>query len=314
MRKAFTLLELIFVLIIVSLLSIATYKAFATILVRSFKAKEITSLSMQSQIVVNTLSSYLKNRVPYSVIGYDPEDGSYEYIGDLTSQKPVLEWFGMAHESLLQREYSGFMDMATKDGDTIFSQDTHGDDINTTTDKKFHLSGSIYTNKNINLIFAGSFDRGAGSAHDYNDTFGWHGGKSLDSFDITIDTEGNITVDDSDKPDFIYEKYFLVDSAYGIARGVAIDQSVDCITDLGVASKDINDTLLLFYNYRPWKGESFCADKQGNTQAGDVAVLMLHVSGFKFEEIDYTLRLGLDINRSIRGSKAIHLSKLKVAF
>ena len=314
MRKAFTLLELIFVLVIVSFLSVATYEAFTKILIRSFKAKEVTSLSMQSQTVVNMLSSYLRNRVPYSVIGYNPDDGSYEYIGDLTSQKPVLEWFGLTSEALLQREYSGFLDMATKSGDSIFSQDTNGDDINTTVDKKFNFSGNIYSNKNINLVFAGSFDRGSGTTHDYNDTFGWHGGQSLDSFDITIAGDGNITVDDADKPDFLYEKYFLVDSAYGVARGADIDQGASCISDLNISSKDINDTLLLFSNYRPWKGESFCADKQGSSQAGDVAVLMLHVSGFKFEEIDYTLRIGLDVNRSIRGASPIHLSKLKVVF
>jgi len=314
MKKAFTLIELIFVLVIVSFLSVATYKAFATILVRSFKAKEITSLSMQSQIVVNMLSAYLKNRVPYSVIGYNPEDGSYEYIGDLTSQKPMLEWFGLASESLLLRDYSGFLDMATKEDNTTFSQDTNGSCINETLDDKFHFSDNIYTNKYINLIFAGSFDRGAGSSHDYNDTFGWHGGKSLDSFDISIDNDGNITIDDDDKPEFIYEKYFLVDSAYGVARGSDIDQSAECIKNLNIAEKDINDTLLLFSNYRPWKGETFCADKQGSSQDGNVSVLMLHVKGFKFEEIDYTLRIGLDINRTIRGSQPIHLSKLKVVF
>jgi hypothetical protein len=129
-----------------------------------------------------------------------------------------------------------------------------------------------------------------------------------------MDNEGNITITDSDKPDFLYEKYFIVDSAYGVARGADIDQSASCIDNLNIKTKDLNNTLLLFYDYRPWKGETFCADKQGSSQSGKVSILMKHVDGFRFEELDYTLRISLDINESIRGAKPIHLSKMKVVF
>ena len=317
MRQAFSLIEMIFVIVIISFLSGATYKAFEMILIRSFKAKEITRLSTESQVSVNVISSYLKNRVPYTVIGYNSSDGSYKYIGNLTSDDnmTILEWYGLANEAFELGDYSGFMDMATKDSatSTIASQNSDGSLLNDTEKKKFNSSDDIYANKIVNLIFAGSFDRGYGGTHDYNDTFGWHGGNSYDAFDFTMDSEGNITIDDSDKPEFIYEKYFVVDTAYAIARGSDIDQAATCIDTLAIKEKDLNNTLLLFSNYRPWKGETFCADKAGNTE-GNVSVLMQHIAAFRFEDIDYTIRVGLDINRTIRGSKPIHLSKMKVIF
>lgn len=314
MRKAFTLVELIFVIIIVSLLSTATYKALQMIVTRSYKAKQTTKLSLESQTTLNQISSYLKYRIPYSTIGYDPESGDYEYIGSLTSNKPVLEWYGQAIEAFEKGYFSEFIDMDQTDkaNQTVLSPDTDGDNIASLEKKKWNTNDDIYANKIVNLIFAGSFDRGNGSSNSYANTFGWHGGNSNDSFDIDIDSSGIITFDDT--PTFVYEKYFLVDSAYAIARGADIDTTASCIQNLDIKSNDLANTLFLFSNYRPWKGETFCADKQGGSKVGDVDILMQHIQGFRFEQIDYTIRIALDINKTIKGSSPVHFSKMKVVF
>ncbi len=317
-KKAFTLIEMIFVVVIVAFLSVATFKALQMIAIRSYKAKETTKLSLQSQIVVDQISEYLSKRVPSTVIGYDPESGDFEYIGEISNNKPVLEWFGMADESFVNGDYSEFIDMAKSDKDTntTYSPDTNGDKIETNTQKKFNISDDIYSGKIVNLIFAGSFDRGSSDIADYKNSFGWHGNKSDNSFDIDINSSGYIKITDSVQPKFIYEKYYLVDSAYAIARGEDINQTAECIKDLNISANDINDTLLLFYNYRPWNEETFCADKpkNGENQKGNVAILMKNVARFRFEEVDYTIRVSLDINKSIKGSSPIHLSKMKVVF
>ena len=313
-RNGATLLELIFVLIIISFLSTATFKGIEAILIRSYKAKEITKLSLDSQIVVNQISNYLSYRVPYSVIGYNAKSGNFKYIGDITDDNlSILEWFGTAHEAFVDGNYSGFADMATDSNNSFISQGTHGSDLNTTTQNKFHTSDDIYSKHLVNLIFSGSFDRATSDSNDYNSSFGWHGNESNDSFDISI-TDDNITVTDATKPKFIYAKYFITDSAYAIARGVDVNQSANCIKNLHIKSKDMNNTLFLFSNYRPWhKGETFCADKSG-TQEGNVSILMQNIDGFNFQEIDYTIRIYLDINKSIRGASPIHFSKMKVVF
>ena len=303
MRRAATLLELIIVLIIISLLSVASFKALQKLTTREFKTKEQTRLSLDSQVAVDIISNYLKYRVPYTTIGYDPSDGSFEYIGDLVdNKKSILEWFGRDVDGFYAKNYSGFLDMATKNGDIVFSPDTN---LSESDDKVF------------NLIFSGSFDR-AYSANDYQNSFGWHNKDSSESFDITLDGNGNINFTDSNKPEYLYEKYFLTKSAYAIARSADVDKGADCMQVLNIGD-DENDTLLLFYDYQPWddssgEGETFCADKNGNNTEGNVTILMKNVAGFSFKEIDYTIRILLDINKSIRGSSPVHFSKMKVVF
>jgi prepilin-type N-terminal cleavage/methylation domain-containing protein len=292
-KRGFTLLELIMVIVIISFLSTATFKALKTILIRSYKAKEITKLSIELQIVTNQISNYLHTRIPATTIGYDGSD--FEYIGDLTSSKPILEWISFDNNKLLSGDYSGFLDMNNSD----YSSNTIDIDNN-------NLSSTQY------IIFAGSFDRGSSDLNDYNNSFGWHGNNHNNIFKlINIDSDGNATID-STQPKFIYEKYFILKSAYTIARGADIDQSATCIDNLNISNKDINDTLFLFYDYKPWDGETFCSDSNGNP-GGSVAILMQNVQGFRFEEIDHTIRLSIDVNKSIKGSSSpIHISKMKV--
>ncbi len=295
MRRATTLIEMIFVLVIISLLATGSFKAMQAILVREYKAKQLTNLSLESQVVANQISNYLTQRIVYSTIGYDPEDESFDYIGDLTDSKPVLEWIGRANDLYIDGNYSGFFDMATKSGDEITSYGLQ--DIDTS---------------KIALIFAGSFDRSQSDSGDINSSFGWHGSDRNDTFDISISGE-NISINNP-TPKFLYEKYFLVESAYAVARGADIDQTADCIANLGLKNRDLNNTLFLFSNYRPWKGKTFCADKKGDDKDGNVSVLMQNIDGFNFSEEDYTIRILLDINKSIRGAHPIHFSKMKVVF
>ena len=297
MRRGTTLIELIFVIVIISFLAAGSFKAMQAILVREYKAKQLTNLSLESQIVVNQISNYLLQRIPYSTIGYNPSDGSFEYIGDLTNSKPVLEWIGRANNLYLEKKYSGFFDMATKTNDGKVAS--------------YGIDSGIDTS-NLALVFSGSFDRSQSDSGDVNSSFGWHGSSRDDTYDINI-SDQNISIDNP-TPKFLYEKYFLVNSAYAIARGEDIDQSASCIANLNLRAKDINSTLFLFSNYRPWRGETFCADKQGSSKDGNVSVLMQNVDGFNFSEVDYTIRIVLDINKTIRGAHPVHFSKMKVVF
>jgi len=318
MRKGATLIELIFVLVIISFLATATFKGMQAIMVRAYKAKKITKLSLESQISVNQISNYLQNRVPYTVIGYNANNGDFQYIGDIIGSDKnlsILEWFGTANEAFIDGNYSGFADMATLLSNKFSSQDTNGSALQTTENYKFNYSSShnIYDNNTTNLIFSGSFDRATSDTNDYNSSFGWHGNDSNDSFDFSMDSSGYINITDDTKPKFIYEKYFIVDSAYAIARGADIKQDATCIKNLDIKPKDINNTLFLFSNYRPWNRKTFCADKSG-TQEGNASILMQNVDGFNFQEMDYTIRINLDINKTIRGSSPIHFSKMKAVF
>lgn len=297
MKRSFTLLELVLVVVIISFLSMATFEAIKTIKIKSFKAKELTRLSLESQIVLDQLSSWLRNRIPATAIGYSP-NGVWEYLDQLSAVRPVLEWIAYDEDGLGEGKYSGFVDINRTIHDSSSDYVIH-------TDVNFTDSGYA-------LIFSGSYDRGY-EGGSLEGAFGWHGSDSNLTYEVSFNPPDKIIINSSEnpKPKWLYEKYFLTKSAYAVARSSDIDKSVDCIKDLKIG--DDNDTLLLFYNYHPWEGKTFCADPNGSPE-GNATILMRNVQGFEFREEGSTIRLWIDINKTIPGNVGVHFSKMKVVW
>ncbi|HIC43736.1 MAG TPA: prepilin-type N-terminal cleavage/methylation domain-containing protein [Sulfurimonas sp.] len=296
MRKAFTLVEIIFVLVVMGILSAGTFKAIEMIYIRSAQAKALTNLSLQSQVVLDQLSIFLYNRIPNSVIGYTP-GGVCEPLNDLSTARPVLEWLGSMDDELLRGDYDGFVDMNASDKSsfTLSSPNTN-----------------ILVNPDINLVFAGAFDAGSEEIQACSGAFGWHGVNSNLSFDVSVGTN-MIVIDDSVKPSFIYEKYYLTQTAYSVARGVNVNLAAGCITDLNVSTSA--NTLFLFYDYQPYSGETYCGDTGSGTTAGKATVLAQDVTAFSAQEVNGIIRLSIDMDQTIRGRTCgVHVSKQKAVF
>ncbi len=306
MRKAFTMVEIIVVIVIMSILSLGTLVSIKHLYLRAAKTDAINTFSSNSQIIVNQISMLLYDRVATSVIGYDPSNGNFESIYNLDDNFKVLEWIGTASEALKRRDYSGFIDLdaSNKDSIKLVSFDINASDLNITEKEKF---GS-YNQNDTTLIFAGAFDTGVIDG-DFNNSFGWHGNDHNLTYDISGINDNNITL--SLRPQEIYEKYYIVDSAYAIARG----QDINISTCRAKTDIDTNNTLYLFYNYRPWKGETFCADPNGNGQEGNVTVLSKDVTAFKTGMLNDSIYFELTMSKKIRGSDTnVTISKQKVVF
>ncbi len=311
MRRAFTLIEIIMVVSISGILAVGTFKALEALYIRSAKAQAVTELSLNSQSALDQISTLLYGRIPGSVIGYDPTDGSYEELGEIVSAKPVLEWIGSAQESMKLRDYSGFIDMNASDSalNILVSPDSDGGKVDATTRIKFDTAADIFVSDLVRLVFAGSYDLGAVDGSSILSAFGWHGGGAERIYKISMSGDGNITL--AANPPFIYEKYYLADTAYAVARGADLNLSASCIGSLGVPVDE--DSLFLFYDYRPWKGETFCADG-GTTPAGRVTLIAEDVAGFRAERVNGMIRLSIDMVRPVRGSTPVHISKQKAVF
>ncbi len=317
LKRAFTMVEIIVVIVIMGILSLGTLVSIKHLYLRAAKTDAINTFSSNSQIVLNQISMLLYNRVATSVIGYNSSSRDFQSIYNLDNSFTVLEWIGTASEALKRRDYSGFMDLdaSDKNSRTLVSFDIKANDLNTTEYDKFGTS-YVYSNpnsgdKNITaLIFAGAFDTGAIDG-DFNNSFGWHGHGHNLIHDITKIKDNNITL--SQKPKEIYEKYYIVDSAYAVARG----QDINISTCRAKTDIDSDDTLYLFYNYRPWKGETFCGDKDDNngTREGNVTVLSKNVTAFKTGMLNDSIYFELTMSKKIRGSdNNVTISKQKVVF
>ncbi|NPA29394.1 MAG: prepilin-type N-terminal cleavage/methylation domain-containing protein [Epsilonproteobacteria bacterium] len=303
MRRGFTLIEIVVVVAVSAVLALGSFKALEALYLKSARARAVTELSLSSQTALDQIASLLYQRIPNSVIGYIKEDGTTacEALEDAAESYRVLEWLGMDEERLIAGYYDGFVDMNASSRTRLravrLNQDAMGD-------------GGGY-----NLIFAGTFDGGDESVKACHGAFGWHGGESLLAYDVAFSADDTIDINDSVTPDFIYEKYYLSTGAYAVARGADVDLG-GCddapfeLSDLA----DVNTTLFLFYGYRPWAGETFCADPGDGTKAGRVTVLAEDVSAFSAEALNGVLRLKIDMRRAIRGDGSVHVAKQKAVF
>ncbi len=127
-------------------------------------------------------------------------------------------------------------------------------------------------------------------------------------------------LNDSDESDILSDLQVLYECFTSFAAqhycGCGHSACSNCIDDNLTDWKENNNTLLLFYNYRPWRQESFCADNNNSIEHnGSVTILGEHVNAFKAQYINGMIRIYIEMNQSVRGSKAsIHLSKQKGIF
>jgi prepilin-type N-terminal cleavage/methylation domain-containing protein len=299
MRRAFTMVELIMTIVIMGILAGGAYISLAALYTKSAKSKAISELSFDSTLISSQISALLSHRVPSTVIGYDSDSFTFESIYSLSDDYTVFEWIGTDFDSYMAGEFSSFIDFAksNRDANMLFSPNTKMHEVNSTA-----------------LIFAGAYDDGSVVyGADFNDSFGWHENNHSLIFDINESSSNeNITL--LKKPSKIYEKYYLLKSAFAIARYEDINQSADCILDLNVTVGD--KTLFLFYDYYPWKGKTFCADKRGDIN-GSATILSNEVKGFEVDFVNGNLQFNLTLEREIRKkgkNLKIQISKNKVVF
>lgn len=296
MRRGYTLIEIIITIAITGVLSVGMFKAFEAITLRAEKAKILTTLSSDSQSALDQISILLYDRVHTSVEGCTLSEGCSKL--DVSSDKKILTWYGLASESYKAGDYSAFVDMNHSDyaTSTLYSPDTNLSAVLITEKIKW---GNLFTIEGMGLIFSSSFDQG----DDY-------------TYTIANNTLNTITITNPQPEMYISEKYNLVDSAYAVALGSDIDKTAPCIIDLNLSTALLDNTLLLFYDYRPWKtpSESFCADSSTANLVGKVTVLATQVNAFRAQTINGTIRLSLDMNHTVRGGNSLRLSKQKVVF
>ncbi len=316
-KKSFTLIEIIFVIVILSIIITGGLLIAGKIYKRNFIASKYLELSFSTEQTIDKLANMLYYRVPLSAIGYNQQSGEYKYLGDISDDDnfTIFEWIGYCQDIYKDTNFSGFADLYSSKKPVLKALDFNASFINEVIENKFH------TDKNfkdlIGVIFAGSFDRGEeGAVEDYNNSFGWHGGNAdlvyiIDDYNQS-GNDTNLSLKNSDGSEIsharIYEKFYLADSAYAIALKKDLSADKWNCSDYNFSKLKKGD-MLLFYDYRPWKGDTFC----GDGGSGKVEILNKNIAGFYIKAVNSHLEIFI---RSVykRGGIEVKVSKQKVVF
>ena len=290
MKKAFTLLELILVIVILGLLSFAGINIAKNLYTNYLQARAINTLETQTELTLEQISKRLAIRAKSSTIGRKSSDNSFISTSNpgLNSDYDVLEWISYSYECFQDGGWSGFADIenantlrnAAKDGGTIV---TPGSSLGAASNCISDLTKEKATldNEKVGLLFKQS------SKPNIQTDFGYNSLNQADAI-AKAKKNGNDKLVIKYTPSDIYEQYYLLHTAYAVVPKKE-------------KAEDTDFNLWLHYNYRPWDGGRYDKDET------DKVLLAKNVTRFNFTEASGVIVMKLcirDAGKSLGQNKA----------
>ena len=283
-RKAFTMMELVFVITIMGLL--ATFGVeFMIQSYQSYLFSRINNrLQNESATAVEFIAKRLSHRIQDSVIVRDLGTGTFTSVQNAADvNSSILEWIGSDIDGWRGNSlpfWSGIIDL---DADIGFTNRLTSPETNTSAmDELIQTLSYDVTNgiHNSALYFIGSNS-------DIDTGYGWSGANSAYMQDQNgtmhpiIDNGGDISQFLPPSTDFtgvdVYEYYKHAWTAYAI-----------------VHSADGN--LTLHYDYQPWAGEIYSNSSQ-------TALIMQNVTTFQYKAIGSLIKIQVCVESELTGEE-----------
>jgi len=281
-RKAFSMLELVFVIVILGIVSSMGAKIIAQVYESYAVQRGSHRSSIKTDLAANLVANRLAYAIPGTVIGRK-DAGAYDSIDDLhQTDYNVLEWIGYDSDSFGSFEsagdrkpgWSGFADLKAS---SVSSISTPGSNIDYA-DKIIKNLGLADGIKGAIVLFRGG----------YNAYTVGYSGDSNGTIPITSGADENISADLTGKT--ITEHYKLAWSAYAVSA-----------EDDGKGNGTFN--LFLRYNFQPWNGINIGDAKK--------VLLLQNVSVFRFVGSPNTVRFKICQQEKINGVGKITTCKEK---
>ena len=279
MKRAFTLLELVVVIVVLGIIAMMSFNAIMNIYSNYFQTRTVNELETQTEIALEQISKRLEHRIKPSVIARKPS-GGFLPLNDsrvnLNSGYEILEFIPYAYEIFNDvpsgnkaGRYSGYVDLANSSPATgLISPGSNfsTEVVETIKDLtcKNDASGCVdFKDKDggVVAIFSDVY-------YDVQNSFGYKDNLNLDIAKVGVkSTDGNTLEISGFANKQISEQYHL---AY-TANAIVPEQSADP-KDAANGVFDLN----LYYDYRPWMGQGY--------KNGEKATLAKNVTRFVFIE------------------------------
>jgi len=288
MKRAFTLLELVVVIVVLGIIAMMSFNAIMNIYSNYFQTKTVNELETQTEIALEQISKRLEHRIKPSVIARKT-DGAFLALNDsgvtLAQDYEILEFIPYAYEIFNDvpsgnkaGRYSGYADLAKSSPATGLispgSNFTTGvvetiKDLTCREDTNATCVDFTKKDGGVVAIFSDVY-------YNVQSSFGYSNGTVPVSLDIAkvgvkggqSGLNGNTLEISGFGGKQISEQYHL---AY-TANAIVPEQSADP-KDTANGVFDLN----LYYDYRPWMGEKY-------KQNGEKATLAKNVTRFVFTE------------------------------
>ena len=292
MKRAFTLLELVVVIVVLGIIAMMSFNAIMNIYSNYFQTKTVNELETQTEIALEQISKRLEHRIKPSVIARKT-DGAFLALNDsgvnLDAKYEILEFIPYAYEifndviSLDANDhvieqggkagrYSGYVDLAKSSPATgLISPGSNFSTEVVETIKDLTCKDDTRNDKCVDFTKKDGGVVAIFSDVYYNvqDSFGYKGDiTKLDIAKVGVkSTDGNTLEISGFGGKQISEQYHL---AY-TANAIVPEQSADP-KDAANGVFDLN----LYYDYRPWMGQGY--------KNGEKATLAKNVTRFVFTE------------------------------
>ena len=286
MKRAFTLLELVVVIVVLGIIAMMSFNAIMNIYSNYFQTRTVNKLETQTEIALEQISKRLEHRIKPSVIARKT-DGEFLALNDnrvnLDANYEILEFIPYAYEifndvpsgSNKAGRYSGYADLAKSSPATglispgsNFSTEVVETIKDLTCREDTNATCVDFTKKDggVVAIFSDVY-------YNVQDSFGYKGISNLDIAKVGVKGgQSGLNGDTLEISGFankqISEQYHL---AY-TANAIVPEQSADP-KDAANGVFDLN----LYYDYRPWMGEKY-------KKNGEKATLAKNVTRFVFTE------------------------------
>ncbi len=286
MKRAFTLLELVVVIVVLGIIAMMSFNAIMNIYSNYFQTRTVNELETQTEIALEQISKRLEHRIKPSVIARKPS-GEFLALNDsrvnLDGGYEILEFIPYTYEifndvpsgSNKAGRYSGYADLAKSSPATgLISPGSNfsTEVVETIKDLTCKDDNDTRSNKCVDFkkkdggvvaIFSDVY-------YDVQNSFGYSGDTTkLDIAKVGVKSIDGDTLEISGFANKqISEQYHL---AY-TANAVVPEQSNDP-KDTANGVFDLN----LYYDYRPWMGEKYKSN-------GEKATLAKNVTRFVFTE------------------------------
>jgi len=296
-KSAFTMLELIFVIVVMGILAKFGVELLAKVYDNFIYDKINNSLQAKSQNAVEIIASRLQYRIKDSIIArQSSDDTNFTSLSTANSDSyNILEWVGSDIDGFRGTTaplWSAIIDLDDSNTTLLKTPETNTTALNSFIGSLSEGNVSIsdaaiyFLGSNTNIKTGYGWQRPTEIFNDQNHTMHpIQAGGAIDEFAPKTGTSFS-GVD-------VYEYYKLAWSAYAVG-----------ISDYNQSSH--MGTLTLWYNYQPWEGEKYT---QGNN-----ATIMENVSTFRFRAIGSVVQIQVCTKSDLTKDENYSICKEKTVF